>query len=280
MMIIKNKERPIILVGNYGSGKTTKAIEMMGNRPYKIVYGNDIDIEDIYSYPKNHGLIIEEVHFKPDKNKILDIMNVKSEHLVLTSVNEKDVPKSILSRCKKNRLGRADKRQTKLKENSPGSNTITSIDKSIYDLTIDYLNNPNRDEVIKLLKHNKPPDIQILSWVEHNVNIKHISFVDSIMRRWSTNYFYELLALSNSGLSRARPKFGKKRTFSPVPKICKKLKLKTGDAYIVKSLLLDDKYKEWATKQLDSDECKILNLKKKKRKISDRKTNKKLEDFI
>jgi hypothetical protein len=279
-MIIKNKERPILLVGNYGSGKTTKAIEMMGRRPYKIVYGNNIDIEDIRSYPKNHGLIIEEVHFKPDKVKILDIMNVKSEYLILTSLNEKDVPKAIIDRCKKNRLGRVDRRQTEIKRTSPGSNIITSIDKSIYDLTIDYLNNPDRDEVIKLMKHNKPPDIQILTWVMGNVSINKISFVDSIMRRWSTDYFYELLSLSESGHSRSRPKFGKRRTFSPVPKICRKLNLKTKEAYLVKSLLENDSYKEWATKQLDTDECKILNLKKNKRKISVRKHNKKLEEFI
>ena len=279
-MIIKTRERPILIVGNYGSGKTTKAIEMMGNRPYKIVYGNDIDIEDIHSYPKNHGLIIEEVHFKPDKNKILDIMDVKHEHLVLTSLNEKDVPKSILNRCKKDRLGRIDRRQDQIKNVAKRQDTITLIDKSIYDLTVDYLNNPNREEVIKLLKHNKPPDIQILSWVEHNVDIKKISFVDSIMRRWSTDYFYELLVLSVGGHSRSRPKFGKRRTFSPVPKICRKLNLKESDAYIVKSLLQNETYKEWATKQLDTDECKILNLKKKKRKISVRKNNKKLEEFI
>ena len=279
-MIIKKRERPILIVGNYGSGKTTKAIEMMGNRPYKIVYGNDINIEDIHSYPKTHGLIIEEVHFKPDKNKILDIMDVKHEHLILTSLNEKDVPKAIIDRCKRNRLGRIDYRQRDIKDCNSGSNNITLIDKSIYDLTIEYLNNSNREEVIKLFKHNKPPDIQILSWVEHSVNIKHISFVDSIMRRWPIDYFYELLALSNSGHSRARPKFGKKRTFSPVPKICRKLNLKTSEAYIVKSLLENEEYKEWATKQLDTDECKILNLKKKKRKVSVRKNNKRLEEFI
>ena len=65
-----------------------------------------------------------------------------------------------------------------------------------------------------------------------------------------------------------------------MPKICRKLNLKESDAYIVKSLLQNETYKEWATKQLDTDECKILNLKKKKRKISVRKNNKKLEEFI
>ena len=100
------------------------------------------------------------------------------------------------------------------------------------------------------------------------------------MRRWSADYFYELLALSESGHSRSRPKFGKRRVFSPVPKICRKLNLKTKEAYLVKSFLKNDSYKDWATKQLDTDECKILKLKKNKRKISVRKHSKKLEEFI
>ena len=46
----KTKEKTPILVGGYGSGKTTKAIELMGNRPYVRYQANDIDIEDVYSY--------------------------------------------------------------------------------------------------------------------------------------------------------------------------------------------------------------------------------------
>ena len=46
----KTKEKTPILVGGYGSGKTTKAIELMGNRPYLRFQANDIDIEDVFAH--------------------------------------------------------------------------------------------------------------------------------------------------------------------------------------------------------------------------------------
>ena len=41
----QTKSKNIILIGGYGSGKTTTAIEMMGNRPYQIYPANDIAID-------------------------------------------------------------------------------------------------------------------------------------------------------------------------------------------------------------------------------------------
>ena len=57
-----------------------------------------------------------------------------------------------------------------------------------------------------------------------------------------------------------------------------KLGLKTKDAYLVKTFLQNEEYKQWAIKKLSSDECKILNL-KKPRKKSIRVTTTKLGDF-
>jgi hypothetical protein len=64
-----------------------------------------------------------------------------------------------------------------------------------------------------------------------------------------------------------------------VPKICSKLGLKTKDSYLVKSLLKNEQYKEWAIKKLDSNECKILNLKKPRKKTPRVTKTKTLGDF-
>ena len=274
----KTKEKTPILVGGYGSGKTTKAIELMGNRPYVIYQANDIKIEDVYSYPRHHGVIVEDVHYKPDKDKILDLILINS-NVVLTSLNEKDVPKTIMNMCTRKRLGRKDYRQNKIKELAPNSESIKEIDKSIFDLNMEILKNKERDYVLRLLKHNKPSDMQILSWVAPNVDVNHITFVDSIMRKWSIDYFYEILTYSLSGYHGGRPKFAKRYTYSPVPKIMNKLNLKTKDSYLVKSLLKNDEYKKWATKKLNSDECKILNLKKPRKQRITVSKQKGLGDF-
>tara|TARA_R100000353_G_scaffold176103_1_gene149012 strand:- start:6244 stop:7083 length:840 start_codon:yes stop_codon:yes gene_type:complete len=274
----KTKEKTPILVGGYGSGKTTKAIELMGNRPYVRYQANDIDIEDVYSYPRHHGVIIEDVHYKPDKDKILDLILI-NKNVVLTSLNEKDVPKTIMNMCTRKRLGRKDYRQNKIKELAPNSESIKEIDKSIFDLNMEILKNKERDYVLRLLKHNKPSDMQILSWVAPNVDVNHITFVDSIMRKWSIDYFYEILTYSLSGFHSGRPQFAKRYTYSPVPKIMSKLNLKTKDSYLVKSLLQNNEYSKWATKKLNSDECKILNLKKPKKQRITVSKQKGLGDF-
>ena len=88
----QGKDKHTIIIGGYGSGKTITAIEMMGSRPHQIYPANDIRIDDVYSYPKHHGLIIEDVHFKPMKDKILSLI-LLNPNVILTSFNEKDVPK-------------------------------------------------------------------------------------------------------------------------------------------------------------------------------------------
>lgn len=271
--------RPTLIVGGYGSGKTSMAKELMGNRPHQVFPANKIAIDDVYSYPKTHGIIIEDVHYKPDKDKLMDLIHFRGEHLILTSLNEKDVPKSIINRCTKKRLGRVDRRQNRIKQIAPQSADPTTLDRSIFDLTMEYMKNPNRMEVLELYKWNKPPDIQILSWIEPNVNVNHLVFADSIKRRWSSEYFYEILVLSCTGQIQGKPKFAKRRSYSPVPKICGKLGLKAKDSYLVKSYLENEEYREWATKKLNADECKILGLKKpKKKRITKRKTTR-LDEF-
>ena len=98
------------------------------------------------------------------------------------------------------------------------------------------------------------------------------------MRRWHIDYFYEILSYSYEGNHKGRVEFPKRNAYSPVPKICNKLGLKGKDSYLVKLLLEDDAYKEWATSVLDSDECKILGLTKPRKKTI-RIVNTKLGDY-
>ena len=58
-----NNDRTILITGKTGTGKSTKAKTFV-NDPV-ILYANDIDF-DIGSFPMERGIIIEDVHYKPD----------------------------------------------------------------------------------------------------------------------------------------------------------------------------------------------------------------------
>jgi hypothetical protein len=267
-----------LYVGGNGSGKTTRAKQQLGCRPYVIYQANNIQLDDVYSYPKNHGILIEDVHYKPDKDKILQILYVL-EHVALTSLNEKDVPKAIMNLCVRKRMGQTDNRQLKIKAIAPNAESIKKYEATIYDINISYLKNKDRKEVLDIIKYNKPSDMQLISWIQPNIDVRNIAFADNIMRRWSADYFYEILTYSWSGYHGGRVNFPKRNSYSPVPKICSKLGLKTKEAYLVKTYLKNPAYKEWAIKKLDRDECKILGL-TKPRKQSIRVVNTKLGDWL
>ena len=63
-----NRNRTILITGKTGTGKSTKAKTFV--KEPLIVYANDIDF-DLFSFPIENGIIIEDVHYKPDKDAIL-----------------------------------------------------------------------------------------------------------------------------------------------------------------------------------------------------------------
>ena len=63
--------QPVLLVGKPMAGKTTGAIKKLGDPV--IMYANEIP-SDIYSLPVDRGLLIEEIHYKPDTKAIVEII--------------------------------------------------------------------------------------------------------------------------------------------------------------------------------------------------------------
>ena len=80
-----NKERPILLTGKHGTGKSTKAKTFV-NDPI-VMYANDIDF-DVGSFPIERGIIIEDVHYKANKDIIMDVIrHCKSKHWHVSSLS-------------------------------------------------------------------------------------------------------------------------------------------------------------------------------------------------
>jgi len=266
-MININTNRAILIVGKTGTGKTTKALELLPDNPI-ILYANEYDIDDNFSIPRDRGILIEEVHFKPNIELITKTLLEYKGKIVLTSLNQKDVPKALFNMCKLKRAGSKNHAREKLL--SSGCKNIApdtyQLDKSIFDLTYDFAKNRDRDMVVKHLKHNKPFDEQILTWLQDVVGISKISYIDAkIKRKWSSDYLYEILGYAHDGAFNGKVNFPKRRLYDKRPSICRKIGLRKSEYDLVDMLKQDDEFQNYIYSKLNKiDRVKVGVTTKKK----------------
>ena len=274
-----NNDRTILITGKTGTGKSTKAKTFV-NDPV-ILYANDIDF-DIGSFPMERGIIIEDVHFKPDKENILNVIRQYQGQVVLTSINQKSVPKEIVAMCKLKRAGSKNFLKEQLQLLAPNSVSPVTKERDTYSLVYEYLKSKDRELIKDLLLFNKPSDTQIISWLTENMHPNRLIFVDGIVkRRWSQRYFYEMLAYAHDGNLVGRLEMPKRRKYSQIPKLSRRLGVK--NPKVLDQLFKDDKFKTWAKKKLNNGECRILKIgEKRRRKKTDpvKVTQSALEDFF
>ena len=269
----------ILITGKVGTGKSTKAKTFVEN-PI-ILYANDIDF-DVGAFPVEQGIIIEDVHYKPDKSAILDIIRKYKGQVVLTSVNQKSVPKEIFAMCKVKRAGSKDFLKEQIQELAPHSVAPVTWERDTYSLVYEYLKETDRELIRNLLLFNKPSDTQIVSWLAENMHPNRLLFIDGVVkRRWKQRYFYEMLAYAHDGNVVGRLNMPTRRKYSKVPSLSRRLKVK--NPQVLQQLLMDEDFKTWARKKLNNGECRILKMGEKKRR---KKTTQiiinqsSLEDFI
>ena len=147
-----------------------------------------------------NGIIIEDVHYKPDKSAILDIIRKYKGQVVLTSINQKSVPKEIFAMCKVKRAGSNNYLERIDKILAPRFCFSLTWERDTYSLVYDYLKETDRELVRESSYFNKPSDTQIISWLAENMHPNRLIFVDGVVkRRWSQRYFYEMLAYAHEG---------------------------------------------------------------------------------
>jgi hypothetical protein len=266
-MININMTRPIIIVGKTGTGKTTKALEILGDNPI-IRYANEYDIEDNFSIPIDRGILIEEANYKPKLELIVNTINQYQGQVVLTSLNQKDVPKGIFGLCKLKRAGTKNYYQVSLSEDLVGSQDPVDYDKNIFELFYDYLRNKDRNDIVIQLKLNKPYDEQFLSWLALNIHPNKIAYLDAkVKRRWSQSYFYELLAYAHKPSSHSHKAIIPQRKARPkIIDVCRKLGLRPYEHHLIKQLIQDDGFAKYASKTLNNYERRMLHLPEPPRK--------------
>jgi len=260
-----NNNRTIIVVGREREEKMKKAMTFVSDAPL-VCYANEYEIEDNFSVPIDMGIIIEEVDYKPKTDLIRKTILEYGGQVVLLSSNQKDVPKSLFNMCK---LKRATKKSVDeyLSEIAPNSGDRDSYALDIFPLTRQYLINNDRDKVAQLLKLNRPPDIQMLSWLAPNIHPNAISFVDMhVKRKWSSDYFYELLAYSHDGNIHRKMQMPRRGAYSKVPKLMRRLGLKEEDVWLFNDIIKDEEVKRVFKNKLNNEHCRLLKLGEKSRR--------------
>jgi len=258
---MKNQNRTIIVVGKDGTDKMEKARKLVSEDPI-IMYANEYDIEDNHSIPANRGIIIRECNYKPNVEAIRKTILEYKGQVILTSINQKDVPKKLFGMCK---LNRATKKSLfdEIKEIAPRSDEPYNYDVDIFTMVGDYLRNPDREVVKNQLMISEPADIQFISWLAPNLHPNKLMFLDAkVKRRWSKAYFYEMLAYAHDGRMHRKMTPPQRKAYSSIPKILRKLKMRPFQKYLLKDLLKNNDFKEYCRKTLSTTDLRILKLRK------------------
>lgn len=258
---MKNQNRTIIVVGKDGTDKMEKASKLVSNDPI-IMYANEYDIEDNHSIPADRGIIIRECNYKPNVDVIRKTILEYKGQVVLTSINQKDVPKKLFSMCK---LNRASKHSMfdEIKEIAPRSDEPYNYDVDIFTMVGDYLRNPDREVIMNQLKISEPADVQFISWLAPNLHPNKLMFLDAkVKRRWDKSYFYEMLAYAHDGRMHRKMTPPQRKAYSSIPKILRKLKMRPFQKYLLKDLLKNNDFKEHCIKTLSTTDLRVLKLRK------------------
>lgn len=260
-----NKDRTIIIVGRNREEKLKKALAFVSEDAI-LRYANEYDIEDNFSISSDSGVIIEEVDYKPNVDLIKKTMLEYRGQVVLLSSNQKSVPKSLFNLCI---LKRATKNNIDeyLEEIAPNSDDRDSYTVDIFPMIRNYLMNSNRERIATILKINKTPDVQLLTWLAPNIHPNKISFVDFVVKRkWDSDYFYEMLAYSHDGKIHRKMEMPKRGSYSKVPRLLRKIGLKPQDVYLFNSLKEDEELSTYMKTKLTHEECRLLKLGEKRRR--------------
>jgi len=259
-----NNDRTIIVIGKDRDSKIAKAMTFVSENPV-VKYANEYDIEDNYSIPSDIGILIEEVDYKPNVDLIRRTMLEYRGQVVLLSSDKKSVPKTIFNKCvvKTAYTKTVDKY---LEEIAPNSDDRDSYEQDIFPLVRSYLLSSDRDKVAQVLKLNRPPDVQLMTWLSPNLHPNKITFVDmNVKRKWNSDYFYELLAYSHDGKIYRKMEMPRRGTYSKIPKLLRRFGLKPRDSYLFKNLIQDEEVKKAFKDRCNNDECRLLGLGEKRR---------------
>ena len=273
---MSKKEQPIIVVGKPSTGKTTIALSLL-DEPL-IFFANEFE----EGVPKDIQLLIEDVHHKANTKEIVNHLRKTKAKVVLTSVDKKSIPAAIKKLCKIKLAG--SKVHSPFADIAPRSVPALNPKVEIFDMLKIYLRNRDRDEVARILKSNRPPDVFLMNALSDHVHFNRLLFVDAkVKRRWRQPYFYEMLAYAFSGGHAGRfsmPKFAQDKERR---RILRRLGFKINEWGLLMDIVNgSEKFRYYTQKRLNNQEYRLLGIGEKPitRKKVRKKSKKTLEDYI
>ena len=273
---MSKKEQPIIVVGKPSTGKTTIALSLL-DEPL-IFFANEFE----EGVPKDIQLLIEDVHHKANTKEIVNHLSKTKAKVVLTSVDKKSIPAAIKKLCKIKLAGSTV--HSPFADIAPRSVPPLNPKVEIFDMLKIYLRNRDRDEVARILKSNRPPDVFLMNALSDHVHFNRLLFVDAkVKRRWRQPYFYEMLAYAFSGGHAGRfsmPKFAQDKERR---RILRRLGFKINEWGLLMDIVNgSEKFRYYTQKRLNNQEYRLLGIGEKPitRKKVRKKSKKTLEDYI
>ena len=202
----------------------------------------------------------------------------------MTSLNEKDIPKGVKGLCQIKRAGSEKHLLNTIRDIAPRSEEPFSLQMDTFSLVNYFLKEGDRDEVCRVLKVNKPSDTQILNWLCVNSNPNKLLFIDGrVRRRWSQDYFYEMLAYGYDGRFYGRLNMPIRKQYSKIPSLLRRLGIKNADKRVFKQLTDDEDFVKFAKSKLNNGECRLMGLGEKRVRKAKPKQKKKqvsLGDYL
>tara|TARA_R110000744_G_scaffold193007_1_gene312049 strand:- start:310 stop:1152 length:843 start_codon:yes stop_codon:yes gene_type:complete len=269
-----NKKRAIVITGQHGCGKSTMARKLLPEAI--VIYANEMNIKDVNSLPLS-GIIIEDIHYKPIEEEIINVLYRYRGEVILTCLRQKLIPNRIKKMCNIKRAGNKNYIREAISNLAPRGEEPESFERDTFSLVMDYLKDSDRNNIVDLLKFNKPADTQIISWLSENIHPNKLVFIDGVVkRRWSTDYFYEMLGYAHDGRQFGRVQFPKRREYSKVPNLCKRLGLKPSEERLYRQLIQEESFKKNAMSKLNNMECRLMGLGEKRTPKTKSKTIKQM----
>jgi len=234
----------VIISGAVGSGKTTKALELVDDY---IIYDEHTSYGDLLT---NKTIIVDDADLLK-KDVLKKIIKTVKGNLILTVTDLNALDKGTKENFKKINTGKIDKRKEEIRKKYPHSSQSGNYNNNIFKVLENIYNNSDRNFVNEMLNDIKPNIYSLMIFMLENGNLDLLQYIDrEQLFKSKLQFLYSTLAYGIEPKSR-RIQWPRK---SPSEKIDDELKrhfkLRASDMQILKDVLKISKIEKPKTKKI------------------------------